>query len=550
MKSTPSSQNQEQDQEIIELLKGLESLKVEYPPELLAARRAAFIGQAKQHARDRVKEELASENDFLKSLDDLKSANVEYPPELLAPRRAAFIARVKQLGNVEVEEELYSKDQEIIKLFRSIKSAEAEYPSNLMAARRVAFRRQIAPGGRISLLEALRSFIQVLFSYKVKPLPVAAMNMLRTSLVIAVLMVATFIGPLFGNREPVFSPSPTQSEVSQLDSSSLSLATSTGEVAKVMCKPGYLPPLCLAKEFDKSEDLTFSGNGAARPAVAKDTLPGYSGVHKAEYLNDGLYGPGASWISNSAYSWIKLDLGKASTINTVTFGRDRLGNFNDRDPGQFVIAVALSDNIYADGNSSNDYIEYTQIYDSEKTGFSGIVSGSETIKASFGPVKARFVKIVFTNAGTAVDEVEVFMTRLPVLATHPTKKSDDDAPAVNSPPVFFNTPVPTNTVRPIPTNTPQPTDTPIPPPTDTRVPPPTDTPRPPSTSTPVPPTDIPPTDIPPTNIPPTNIPSTDIPPTNIPPTDAPPVDTPISESINTSPPVIASAESSTQIAGP
>ena len=99
------------------------------------------------------------------------------------------------------------------------------------------------------------------------------------------------------------------------------------------------------------------------------------------YLNDGLYGPGASWISNSAYSWIKIDLGKSTTINTVAFGRDRLGNFNDRDPGSFVIAVALSDNVYADGNSSNDYVEYTEVYDSEQVGFNGIVSGSETIQA-------------------------------------------------------------------------------------------------------------------------------------------------------------------------
>jgi len=537
MKPTSSPQNQEQDQEIIDILKDLEALKVEYPPELLAARRAAFVAQIQQHSRSTVKEELPSKDQIIKHLQGLQSVKAEYPPELLAARRAAFVAQIEQRSRVEVKEELTAKDQDIIKLFKSLKSIEPEYPSNLMAARRSAFRRQIALGGRISLLEAVSSFIRSLFLYKVKPLSMPAMNMMRTSLVVVVLMMATFVGSLLGNREQLLSPSPTQAEVAQ--PGPVFAATSTGEVAEVICKPGYLPPLCLTKEFDKSEDLTFQGNGAAQPAVAKDTLPGYSGVHKAAFVNDGLYGPGTSWVSNSAYSWIKIDLGKAATINTVTFGRDRLGNFNDRDPGQFVIAVALSDNIYADGNSNNDYVEYTKVYDSEQTGFSGLVSGSETIRASFGPVMARFVKIVFTNAGTAVDEVEVFMAQPPVLADHPTRKPTDDVSGADSPPVFVNTSVPTSTARPMPTNPPLPTNTPIPLPTNT--PQPTDTPvPPPNTSTPIPPTDIPPTDVPPT----------EVPPTDVPPTDVPPIDTPISSLINTLQPTIASAESSTQVAEP
>ena len=62
MKPTSSPQNQEQDQEIVDILKGLESLKVEYPPELLAARRAAFVAQIKQYSKGTVKEELPSKD--------------------------------------------------------------------------------------------------------------------------------------------------------------------------------------------------------------------------------------------------------------------------------------------------------------------------------------------------------------------------------------------------------------------------------------------------------------------------------------------------------
>jgi hypothetical protein len=290
----------------------------------------------------------------------------------------------------------------------------------------------------------------------------------------------------------------------------LAAATGTGEVAQVICKPGYLPPLCLAQEFDQSQDLTFPGNGSARPAVAKDTIPGHSRVHKAAYVNDGLYGPGASWISNSAYSWIKIDLGDVRTINTVTFGRDRLGNLNDGDPGQFVIAVAVQDDVYADGNSHNDFVEYTQVYNSEEAGFDGIISGPETIEARFDPAQARFVKITFENAGTAVDEIEAFMIQPFGFANGPTQRPRDTL----VPPSF--TPIPTNTLVPsrtptliptntfvptrtptlIPTNTPFPTNTDVPtdtpePPTDTPEPPPTDTPEPPTDTPEPPPTDTP-----------------------------------------------------------
>jgi hypothetical protein len=310
------------------------------------------------------------------------------------------------------------------------------------------------------------------------------MKLMRSSLVLAGILVAAFVGSLlYGNQGgKLFNPPLAQSNTSP----AAVAATVTAESAEVICKPGYLPPLCLAKEFDKTQDLTYQGNGSARPAVAKDTIPGYSNIHKASYANDGLYGPGSSWVSNSAYSWIKIDLGKQTTINTITFGRDRLGNFKDRSPGQFVIAVALSDNIYADGNSNNDFTEYTRVYDSKKAGFDGVVSGSETIQANFVPTEARFVKITFEKAGTAIDEVEAFMVQPPSLVYIPTQKPRDN----QSRPTW--TPVPTDTL--VPTNTPLPTSTNTPVPTDTSVPP---------TNTPLPPTDtsVPPTD---TSVPPTD----------------------------------------------
>jgi len=512
------------DQEIIEILESLKSQTAEYPPELLAARRAAFIGQVVQRREVGVKEAQPSQDqEILEILESLQPVKAEYPAELLAARRAAFIGQVTKRG----EEALAAQDQKVIELLESLKSVKVEYPPKLMAARRAALIGQVRRWGSASLLEVLRSAIQSKLSY-IAGLPLAPMvKGMRTSLVVAGVLAAAFVASFLGNRtlfKEMFDPSPTQEQISRPIPI---LATNTGELQRTICRPGYLPPLCLAKEFDTSQDLTFQGNGA-RPAVAKDTLPGHSGIHRAAYLNDGHYGNGASWISNSAYSWIKIDLGQGKSINTVEFGRDRLGNFNDRDPGQFTIAVALSDNVYSDGNSSNDSIEYALVYDSERAGFTGTVSGSETVTAHFGSVVARFVKITFANSGTAIDEVEVFMVQPALtLSGGPTEKPNNRPPRATSTHIPTQTPQPTDTSTPIPTNTPRPTRTPTDIPTDTPVP----------TDTPPPPTDTP-TEIP-TNTPrptrtPTNIPTdtpvpTDTPP---PPTDPPtpiPTDTPVPE---------------------
>ena len=142
--------------------------------------------------------------------------------------------------------------------------------------------------------------------------------------------------------------------------------------------------------------------------MARDNIPGYASIHQPEFANDGFYGNGASWISDSSNSWLKIDLGRIVLVDRVTLGRDRNGGFNDRDSGQFTIDVALTDNIYANGDDSNDSNEYSQVFDSPSVGFSGIISGAQTLEASFSNVYARFVKLTATNGGTAIDELEVF----------------------------------------------------------------------------------------------------------------------------------------------
>src|SRR6266545_2007281 len=83
------------------------------------------------------------DEDIIKILKDLESLKAEYPAQLLAARRADFIEKVAQRSQVTTEESLTPKDQEIVELVRGLSSIENKYPSKLLAARRSAFRHQI-----------------------------------------------------------------------------------------------------------------------------------------------------------------------------------------------------------------------------------------------------------------------------------------------------------------------------------------------------------------------------------------------------------------------
>jgi hypothetical protein len=439
------------------------------------------------------------DQEIIKLLQELNSKRTEYPANLLAARRAAFLEKVAKYAQPATDPGITMNDHEFIDLLEGLKSTYGEYPPELFTQRRALFVKQVSNVSRVSLWNMVRSKIQTLFARRTGFPRTLSIHLLRPSAIVLFMALAAYVGFVFyGNRHQSLSTSPLPDGLPMIDSA---LATPTVEL-KTMCKDGYMPPLCLAKEFDNSHDLTFQGNGLARPAVAKDTLPGYGDIHLASYVNDGLYGPGASWVSNSPNSWIKIDLGKTTAINTVTFGRDRLGELNDRNPGRFVIEMAVSDDVYAHGNSDNDEHEYVKVYDSQQSGFTGVIPKSQTVLTQFSLVEARFIKITFENAGTAIDEVEAFVSPPPLPGGGPSTAAANililntfTPTPVNSPipsftaiptdtmlpptetetPLPTDTPIPTETETPLPTDTPIPTDTLIPMQTETLVPIPTDT---------------------------------------------------------------------------
>lgn len=187
------------------------------------------------------------------------------------------------------------------------------------------------------------------------------------------------------------------------------LPSASPSTGPLQCRPPYSPAQCWALPFDTSQDFAFQGNGFAAPAVARDNINGFPAIHQSAFANDGFYGNGSSWISAGSNSWLKVDLGRPISIETIWFGRDRAGGFDDRDPGQFTIAVAQSENVYADGDDSNDASEYALVFDSTAELFDGQIYGAETLEVRLvAPVLARFVKLTVANYGTDIDEVQVF----------------------------------------------------------------------------------------------------------------------------------------------
>lgn len=179
-------------------------------------------------------------------------------------------------------------------------------------------------------------------------------------------------------------------------------------VGPIDFKPGYGSPQGKYQAFDVTGNLAYAG-GVALPAVANGVIPGFGAIHHPTYANDGNYGNGASWIGTGEQSWVKIDLGGLHLIDRILFGRDRLpGGYNDRDPGQFTISFAVSENAYADGDDSSDASEYAEVFNSGPLGFSGSITGTETVQATLTePTWARYVKLVVGGAGAAIDEIEI-----------------------------------------------------------------------------------------------------------------------------------------------
>jgi F5/8 type C domain-containing protein len=484
----------QKDRKVMDALKKLGLFEVEYPLEHLAIRRAVFRSEAKRLNKRAQK---LVEQKVITHLENLGTVKTEYDPQLLAARRAIFSNQIRQ----QKDQAEQSKDQKIIKVLESLRGNQAGYPERMLPARRSAFLSQVTKKKWKTWLEAFRSHVQNVWNYLSEAFQPSMRRTIYTTLVLAVLVFVASIGTL----------RPRLPEHLRGVSQAFVFSTNNAPADATPICDASSASSCLTALNNVSPNLSSQRNGFARAAVAKD---GTSGIHRAAFANDGLYGNGSSWVSQSPYSWLKIDLGKATLINTVAISQG--ANMGNQPPGEFIISTALSDNAYANGDSSNDNVEFQQVYDSQSARYIGDTARSGTLIAYFEPVNARYIKITFANAGTTIDEVEIFMSNsISSLSKNQAKEKGGKsqsgnpgqptntlAPTLTLTAIPSNTPLPTSTWTLVPTNTLPPTLTPSPIPTDTLVPTdtatpvptdtatemplPTDTPQPPDTDTPVP----------------------------------------------------------------
>jgi hypothetical protein len=77
-------------------------------------------------------------------------------------------------------------------------------------------------------------------------------------------------------------------------------------------------------------------------ATSSGDYPG-ADIHKLEHINDGRYGNGRSWISNTmGAGWVQLELPSVATIERIEWARDREGKYKDRLAVQYRIEAAVT----------------------------------------------------------------------------------------------------------------------------------------------------------------------------------------------------------------
>ncbi len=77
--------------------------------------------------------------------------------------------------------------------------------------------------------------------------------------------------------------------------------------------------------------------------------------HKLEHVNDGQYGNGRSWISNTVgKGWVELEFPEPVTIDRVVWGRDREGKYRDRLAVVYRVEVAAQPGAWKLAATSDD----------------------------------------------------------------------------------------------------------------------------------------------------------------------------------------------------
>ncbi|XZE20486.1 PSD1 and planctomycete cytochrome C domain-containing protein [Pirellulaceae bacterium SH449] len=83
--------------------------------------------------------------------------------------------------------------------------------------------------------------------------------------------------------------------------------------------------------------------------------------HELRFVNDGQFGNSRSWMSNEVGGgWIEIQLGEATEVERVDWGRDRFREYSDRLPIQYRIEGALGDDNWFLLSDHTDRAQYDE----------------------------------------------------------------------------------------------------------------------------------------------------------------------------------------------
>ena len=104
-----------------------------------------------------------------------------------------------------------------------------------------------------------------------------------------------------------------------------------------------------------AKNVALAENGTI--ARASGTLPEY-GIHTLRHVNDGIFGNGHSWISDTDDSgWVELELAAPVRITRIVWSRDREGKFIDRLATEYRVEVATEPGVWQVVSSSANRVQ-------------------------------------------------------------------------------------------------------------------------------------------------------------------------------------------------
>jgi hypothetical protein len=158
-------------------------------------------------------------------------------------------------------------------------------------------------------------------------------------------------------------------------------------------------------------------NLARQPGVTPfviDSLAGYP-IHDFTHLNDGVYGNANSWIGNSGNpGYAGLCFGGLFTIQSIAFGRDNLGAYDDRTFGlytlQYTRVASPGPATAFTGNADTGWATIGTL-DYQRAGTGLFANPSRRHRFTFTPVAATGIRLLVPGTGmgngTCIDELEV-----------------------------------------------------------------------------------------------------------------------------------------------